>query len=91
MARPLLSRLLESLNSELNENAIASERRLDAAGLPIRDGAEWTPRRRNCKALWSCRHVAEKTLAHIQEHRDGIGTVQWFCCANVDNVPFQWV
>jgi hypothetical protein len=29
------------------------------------------------QALWSCRFIAEKTLAELEEHQDGIGAVQW--------------
>ena len=39
---PIFRRLLQSLDAELNENAIASEQRLDRAGLPVgpaRNGA----------------------------------------------------
>ena len=79
MAKPLLNRLIEGLNSELNENAIASERRLDAAGLPIKNGAEWLLHEDVlCCALWSQRSIASKTLAAVSEIRDGIGSVQWF-------------
>jgi hypothetical protein len=39
-----------------------------------------------CKALWSQRNIAEKTLAELQEHRDGIGGLQWFTSYE-DGVP----
>ena len=90
MAKSLLNRLIEGLNSELNENAIASERRLDAAGLPIKNGAEWLLHEDVlCCALWSQRSIASKTLTAVSEVRDGIGSIQWFCTGE-PGVPFQW-
>ena len=43
-----------------------------------------------CRALWSCRHVTEKTLGELQKHRGGIGSCQWFLTSE-EHVPFQWL
>lgn len=89
LAKTLLSRQIESLNSELNENAIASERRLDTAGLSIKDGAEWMLHDDAiCCALWSQRHITEKTLNALAPD-SAVGAVQ-FWCSDEPGVPFQF-
>ena len=88
---PIFRRLVQSLDGELNENAIASEQRLDRAGLPVRLGAEWCLHEDMlCRAIWSQRNVVEKTFARFQEHRDGIGACQYFL-TDETNVPHSWV
>jgi hypothetical protein len=91
LAVPVFRRLIDSLDAELNENAIASEQRLDRAGIPVKDGAEWALHGDMlCCALWSQRRIVEKTFGALQEHRDGIGACQ-FLLTDEANVPFQWL
>jgi hypothetical protein len=91
MVEKIFTRLIESLNSKLYEAAAAAEQRLDAAGLPVKNGDLWMLHDDAiCKALWSCRHVAEKTLVELQGHQDGIGACQFFLTEE-QGVPFQWL
>jgi hypothetical protein len=88
---PIFKRLVKSLNDQLNETAIAAEARLDQAGIPVRFGDSWALHEDMlCKALWSQRHIAEKTLANLREHQDGVGSVQWITLTE-PSVPFSWV
>ena len=88
---PIFRRLIESLDGELNESALASEQRLDRAGIPIKHGAEWALHGDMlCCALWSQRWIVEKTFASFKEHRDGIGACQFFLTDEA-SVPFNWV
>lgn len=91
LAAPIFRRLIASLDGELNENAIASEQRLDRAGIPVKDGAEWALHGDMlCCALWSQRRIVEKTFAAFQEHRNGVGACQYLL-TDETNVPFQWL
>jgi hypothetical protein len=88
---PIFRRLVRSLDDELNAAAIAAEQRLDAGGIPIKQGDSWILHSDAiCQALWSCREIATKTFVALQEHQDGIGSVQWFC-TDEESVPFQWL
>ena len=90
LVTPVFRRLIQSLDDELNAAALESERRLDAAGLPIKSGSEWLAHEDIlCAALWSRRDKAEKTFAVFQERRDGIGAAQYFLTSE-EHVPFSW-
>jgi hypothetical protein len=91
LVEPIFRRLVQSYGNDLNEEALVSEQRLDKSGLPIRSGNEWLLHSDSvCRALWSCRHVTEKTRAALLEHRDGVGATQYLCTSE-EGVPFQWV
>ena len=90
MVEKIFKRLIESLNSGLNETAIASEERLDRAGLPIRNGDAWMMHDDAvCRALWSCRNITDNTRIELLQLRAGIGSVQSFC-TDEPGVPFEW-
>jgi hypothetical protein len=92
MAQPLFKRLIGGLDNELNDAAFAAEQRLDRSGIPIKQGDEWTLHDdATCKALWSCRQIAEKTrVAIVENGDDGVGSVQCFL-TDEPAVPFQWL
>jgi hypothetical protein len=91
MAQPLFKRLIKGFDDELNDAALAAEQRLDRNGIPLKQGDEWALHDDAiCKALWSCRQIAEKTRVEVGQTGDGIGSVQWFL-TDEDGVPFQWL
>ena len=91
MAEPLFKRLIKNLDAELNNVAIAAESRLELTGIPIKQGEEWTLHQDvTCKALWSCREIAQKTRIEVGQIGDGIGSVQFFLTEE-EGVPFQWL
>jgi hypothetical protein len=89
MAQPLFRRLIKSLDDELNDVALVAEQRLDRNGIRLKHGEVWTLHDdATCKALWSCRQIAEKTRVAIVENGDGVGSVQWFLI-DEPGVPFE--
>jgi hypothetical protein len=79
MMTGVIKRLIRSLDDELNAAALDAEQRLNKAGLPIRSGdLSLLQEDAICKALWSCRIKAEKTLAEFHPN-SAIGAVQFFC------------
>jgi hypothetical protein len=91
-AKPILRRLVKSLEAELNEAALAAEARLDKAGIPVRysDGTWMLHSDAICRALWSQRNIVEKTFVAIVESGNGIPAVQWLC-TDEEHTPFQWL
>ena len=90
LVSPIFKRLVKSLDDQLNETAIGAEQRLAAAGLPVRNGEAWLLHDDAlCKAVWSCRHIAERTLAELSPE-NAIGATQWFC-SDEEDVPFTWL
>jgi hypothetical protein len=71
---------------------LAAEQRIDAEGFPICDGTKWALHDDGvCRALWSRRIIAERTLAEI-EPKGAIGACQFFLCSEEQepHVPFSW-
>jgi len=101
LASTIFQRLIETLDIELNEAAFEAEARLNKIGLPIRgpshldsagkhtEGAWMLHNDSICQALWSQRHVVEKTFAALCPDR-AVGCVQWFC-TDEESVPFSWL
>jgi hypothetical protein len=91
LAKPVLVRLIENFNANLEEAALAGEQRLEKVGLPIRNGDSWMMHHDCvCQMFWSCRRIAEKTLAELEQHRDGIGAIQELLTSE-EHTPFNWV
>ena len=89
--KPIFVRLIESFNANLEEAALSGEQRLDKVGLPIRSGDVWMMHHDSvCQMFWSCRRIAEKTLAELEQHGNGIGAVQELLTSE-EHTPFNWV
>ena len=86
---PIFRRLIAGYDNELNQEALAAESRLDRAGLPVRSGTVECILRTDsiCRALWSCRHIVERTLSELTRD-SAIGATQWLC-SDEAGVPFQ--
>ena len=89
MAGPLFKRLISDLSNQLHETTVGAEQRLADAGIPLKDGDKWLLHDDSlCKALWSQRHIAERTLSELSPD-SAIGAIQWLC-SREDGVPFAW-
>jgi hypothetical protein len=102
LVKPIFKRLVKSLSDELDEAALATEGRLNKAGIALQapdhlDSAgrhtegEWALHDDMlCKALWSQRNIVEKTFGALVESGDGIPATQ-FLCSGENQTPFFWV
>jgi hypothetical protein len=89
LVEQLLKRLISSLNEQLLETTVGAEQRLDEAGLPIKVGDAWVLQDDSlCRALWSCRHIAERTLSELSPD-NSIGATQWLT-SNEEGAPFNF-
>jgi hypothetical protein len=81
--------LLVSYSESLAQVALESESRLQAHGLPIRDGNSCTLYEDVVvRALWSCRVKVEKALVVI-EPNSAVGATQFFLTSE-EHTPFSW-
>ena len=86
---PVLRRVLVSYSESLAQAAVDAEARLEANGLPLRAGNEWTLHDDAiCRALWSCRIKIERTLFEIQPI-NAVGATQ-FLLTSEESTPFNW-
>jgi hypothetical protein len=89
LVEPIFKRLAKSLNDELNETAIAAEERMERAGLPVKNGDSWMLHGDAiCQAIWSRRHIAERTLSELTVD-SAIGATQWLT-SNEEGAPFNF-
>ena len=92
LVAPVLRRLLVSYSESLAQAALEAEARLEANGLPIRNGNEWVLHQDAiCRALLSCRVKVEKPLFELQP-LGAVGAVQFFLCSaeQEPHTPFSW-
>ena len=86
---PVLRRVLVSYSEALAQAAIEAEARLEANGLPLRNGNSWTLHEDSiCRALLSCKVKVEKTLFELQP-LSAVGACQ-FCLTTESSTPFNW-
>ena len=86
---PVLRRVLVSYSEALAQAAIEAEARLEANGLPLRNGNSWTLHEDSiCRALLSCKVKVEKALFELQP-LSAVGACQ-FCLTTESSTPFNW-
>ena len=89
LAEQLFKRLAKDLNEQLHETTVGAEQRLAEAGLPLKVSDAWVLHDDSlCKALWSCRHITERTLSELNDN-NSIGCIQWMC-SDEEGVPFSF-
>ena len=89
LVAPVLRRVLVSYSESLAQAALEAEARLEANGLPLRNGNEWVLHEDAvCRALLSCRVKVEKALFELQP-LSAVGAVQ-FLLTNEEGTPFNW-
>jgi hypothetical protein len=92
LVAPVLRRVLVSYSESLAQAAVEAEARLEANGLPIRNGNQWVLHEDAvCRALLSCRVKVEKALFELHP-LSAVGAVQFFlCCPEREpHTPFNW-
>jgi hypothetical protein len=79
-----------AIGNRLIASASEAEARLDKMGIPVCSNNSWALHGDAvCQALWSQRHIAEKTLAELHAGTS-IGAVQFFV-TDEEKTPFQWL